>query len=134
MRRFVVLLSLFSVLTCGCVSFLVGAAGIVTGYVAFKDTVAGNLDGTFDEVWQGIITVMESRTEIIEENSMGGIVKAKYGNNDIIVKVITFTDNAYKIKVTCRKMYKMASNLELAQDLFTRMIKSITRIQAEAGK
>lgn len=134
MKKIFLALSLCTILTTGCVPLLIGAAGVVTGYVAFKDTVAGNIDGTFDDIWYSVKTVLENRTEIISEDTTLGIIKAKYANNNIVVKIIAFTDNAYKLKVTCRKSYIVEANLDLAQDLFTRIIKEIAHAQAAAVK
>lgn len=134
MRKNVIALILIALLSAGCVPMLIGAAGVVTGYVAFKDSVAGNIDGTFNDIWSGVKTVMENHTEIIKEDDLRGTVRSSFQDNDVTVKVIAFTDNAYKLKVTCRRMYKMAANLELAQDLFTRIIKEIVSIQTANQK
>lgn len=129
MRNFFLCILLVAcvVFNLGCVPVIAGAAGIVTSYVAFNDSVAGNLDTTFDDLWNVSRNVIIQRAEIINEEPDKGILRAKDGNNDITIKIIAFTDNAYKLKVSCRKGYKVAANLEMAQDIFTRIIRTLPK-------
>lgn len=117
-------------LSSGCIPVLAGAAGIVTSYVAFNDSVAGNLDTRFDDLWNVSRNVVLQRAEIVSEEPDSGIIRAKNGNNDITIKIIAFTDNAYKLKVSCRKGYKVAANLEMAQDIFTRIVRSLPKLDS----
>lgn len=119
---------LFIVINSGCIPVLAGAAGVATSYVAFNDTAAGNLDTTFDDLWNESRNALIQRAEIINENPDLGIIRARSGNNDITLKIIAFTDNAYKLKVSCRRGYKLAANLELAQDIFTRIVRALPRV------
>ena len=113
-----------AMLSGGCIPFLIGA-GVVTGYVAFKDSAAGNLDTTFDDLWSASVSVLEREVdEIILEDTATGLIKAQKGPNEISVRIIEFTPYAYKLKVTARRQYALA-NLELAQDIFTRIVRQV---------
>lgn len=128
-KYFVLTLMFFSFINSGCVPVIAGAAGIATSYVAFNDSVAGNLDTTFDDLWNVSRNVLLNRSEIVSEEVDSGVIKARNGNNDITVKIIAFTDNAYKLKVSCRRSYRMAANLEMAQDIFTRIVRALPRLE-----
>jgi hypothetical protein len=124
--RGMVFMAAAALLLNGCLllPFLVGA-GVVTGYVAFKDSAAGNLDTTFDDLWNAAISVLEREAdEIVLEDTTQGIIKAEKGTSEITVRVIEFTSYAYKLRVTARRQYALA-NLELAQDIFTRIVRQV---------
>jgi len=112
-------------LVSGCVPVLIGT-GLVTGYVAIRDTASGNLEASFDELWSTSLRVIAEKGEIIDQNQDTGMIKAKYEKNDIAVRIKELTKHSYNLKVTCRK-FIMVANLNLAQELFTEIIRRLSK-------
>jgi hypothetical protein len=129
MRRFRVV---FSILSClyfaGCVPVLVAGVGVVTGYVAFKDTAAGNIEAAYDDIWEAAVDILQTRAKIVSQDKERGIFKAT-AQGDVIsitVKVIPLAQNSYKLKVTARRRVAVA-DLETAQNIFTAIVRAISQ-------
>lgn len=117
----------------GCVPVLVGV-GVVTGYVAFKDTAAGNVDATFDDIWEAVLDVAESRTDIESKDKDRGVLKAtvKDGLISLTVKVVPLSEHSYKLKVTARRRMAVA-DLETAQAIFTAIVRALPQQDPDGG-
>ncbi|MCD6540183.1 MAG: DUF3568 family protein [Candidatus Omnitrophica bacterium] len=107
----------------GCVPILIGT-GVVTGYLATKDSVSGNIEASFDKLWEVSLKVVAKRAEITDRDKDSGLIKAKKGKDQITVKIKELTEHSYNLKVTCRKALALA-NLKLAQDIFTKIIRNL---------
>ena len=123
----IIYLVLSSILLSGCIPILIGA-GVVTGYLATKDTVSGNIDTSLNRLWETSLRVLSDKAEITEQNKDSGVIKARQGPNDIAVKIKELTESTYNLKVTARKATALA-NLTLAQELFMKIIRNIDKIQ-----
>lgn len=117
-------LFLSSMLVSGCVPVLIGT-GLVTGYAAIRDTASGNVEASFDELWSTSLRVLGEKAEIVDQNQEVGLIKAKYGKNDIAVRIKELTEHSYNLKVTCRKFMAVA-NLSLAQEFFTKIVRTLS--------
>jgi len=131
--RFVVL-SASILVFCGCVPLLVAGVGVVTGYVAFKDTAAGNVEASFDDVWRSAVGVLEERATIGEQDKDRGTVKAvlEDGLVDVYVKIVPLAKNSYKLKVTARRRFAVA-DLEAAQNVFTAIIRDLPKADSDGS-
>lgn len=109
----------------GCVPVLLGT-GVVTGYLTTKDSVSGNIEASFDRVWEVSLSVVSNKAEVLDKNRAGGIIKAKRGKDEIVVKIRELTEHTCSLTVTCRKSVVLA-NLKLAQDIFTKIIRNLGR-------
>ena len=114
------------ILLTGCwVPIILVGAGIVTGFYTTRDTASGNIETTFDELWNTALKVIGERADITDQNSQAGLIRAKYLNNDIVVKIRELTEHSYNLKVTCRKATALA-NLKMAQELFTKIVRNLS--------
>ncbi|RKY28164.1 MAG: hypothetical protein DRP61_02385 [Candidatus Omnitrophota bacterium] len=107
----------------GCVPVLIGT-GVVTGYLATKDSASGNIETSFDKLWEVSLRVVSKRAEITDRDKDLGLIKAKKGKDQITVKIKELTEHSYNLKVTCRKALALA-NLKLAQDIFTKIVRNL---------
>ena len=116
---------ILSVFLSGCwVPIVLVGAGIMTGFYTTRDTASGNIEVTFDELWNTALKVIGSKADITDQNSQAGLIRAKYLNNDIVVKIKELTEHSHSLKVTCRKVTALA-NLKLAQELFTKIVRNL---------
>ncbi|HEC69303.1 MAG TPA: DUF3568 family protein [Candidatus Omnitrophica bacterium] len=127
MRKNLFLLSvcfwMLSLSSIGCVPVLIGT-GVVTGYLATKDSASGNIETSFDKLWEVSLRVVSKRAEITDRDKDLGLIKAKKGKDQITVKIKELTEHSYNLKVTCRKALALA-NLKLAQDIFTKIVRNL---------
>ena len=107
----------------GCVPVLIGT-GIVTGYLVTKDSVSGNLENSFENIWSTSLQVVNDKAEIIDQNRDAGLIKAKRGKDSITVKITELTEHSYNLRVKSRKALAIA-NLSLAQEVFTAIVRNL---------
>ena len=116
---------MLSVSFIGCVPVLIGT-GVVTGYLATKDSVSGNIETSFDKLWEVSLRVVSKRAEITDKDKDLGLIKAKKGKDQITIKIKELTEHSYSLKVTCRKALALA-NLKLAQEIFTKIVRNLSK-------
>jgi hypothetical protein len=134
MKRLILLLSLAPIFFGGCVPVLVAGVGVVTGYVAFKDTTAGNVEASFDDVWDATVDVLKMRTVIDMQDKERGIAKGtlKGDQTSITVKIVPLAQNLYKLKVTARRGLAVP-DLEAAQNIFTAIIRAMPQQEPDGS-
>lgn len=111
---------------CGCIPLVFIGAGAVTGYLVTKDSVSGNIESSFDNLWQTALSVLSSQAEIMDKDKQRGVIQARAGRNSITVKITELTENSYNLKVSSRKSLAIA-NFSLAQKIFTKIIRNLNR-------
>ena len=111
------------ILLSGCVPLLIGT-GIVTGFLVTKDTVSGNFEVSYDKLWTTALTAVQEKSDIFEQDKTAGIIKAKRGRDEIVVKVKELTETSQNLRVTARKALALA-NLTLAQEVFNKIVRNI---------
>jgi hypothetical protein len=106
---------------CGCVPLLIGAvAGGVTVYAVSKDTVQGDTDRDYEDLWSSALNVAASQGVIKQESKAGGYIYAEGNSGRVWIKMVRLTRIATRMRVSCRKMH--LPNLALAQDIFTKIL------------
>ena len=108
----------------GCVAPLIIGGILVTGYAIAKDTVSGNVDATFDQLWDSSLKVVSDTAEISSQNLETGVIKGFRGNDTITVKIRELTRHTHNLRVSCRKSLAF-TNLSLAQQIFTEIINNL---------
>lgn len=119
----VVFLLVASLFLSGCAPLLIGS-GLVAGYLATKDSVSGNIETSFERLWNKSLYVLKERGEIVDYKRALGWIKARYKGNAVTVNIKELTEHSYKLHVRARKAVAIA-NLELAQEVFTKIIRNL---------
>lgn len=123
---FYLLFSLLLTNICGCAPLLIGvAAGGVGIYAAGKDTIQGEIDKSYDALWNAAVTVSKIRGAIKQQDGLKGYIELKVDASRASIKLIRLTRSTVRLKISARK-YHMP-DLALAQELFT-------KITEEAGR
>ena len=104
----------------GCAPLIVGAAvGAVGGYAISKDTVQGETDKAYDELWSSALRVSRIRGTIKQEDSVRGNIQLEAEASRVQIRLIRLTHATTRLKVSARKYH--LPNLSLAQDIFVKI-------------
>lgn len=124
-RTFLSVLALFLLpVVSGCAPLIVGAAaGGLGAYAVSKDTVQGDTDKAYEAVWDSALAVASSNGLIQQENAAAGTIEAGVQSTKVWIKLIRLTQATTRVKVSARKYH--FPNMELAQDIFTKIITGV---------
>ncbi|MCX5702609.1 MAG: hypothetical protein NTW64_06540 [Candidatus Omnitrophica bacterium] len=114
---FLCFLLLFNFL--GCVPILVGA-GALGGYAVSRDTIQGETDIPYDNLWSSALKVSRIRGTIRQEDVSGGYLKLAVESGFIWIRLIKITQATTRLKVSARKYH--FPNISLAQDMYLKIM------------
>lgn len=123
MGRLLLILTLLSSVcfSAGCVPLICAAAGGAGVYAASKDTIQGETDVAYEDLWSSALVVARVRGTVQKQDFNQGKIEAIEGKSvRIWVTLEKLTQSTTRLKVASRK-YKMP-NLELAQTVYTKII------------
>lgn len=107
----------------GCVYLIVGGVSAVGGYSISQDTIQGESDASFDEVWDAAIHILSIMGRIESESSELGEVVAIVNGARITVHVIQLTSETVRLKIRGRKsLFPSISN---AQNVFMKIMNRV---------
>jgi len=109
----------------GCVPVFLMAVGGVGVYSISKDTIQGDTDTSYEELWDSALKVARIRGTVKEEDFNRGYIEIDAKPNKIWIQFVRVTVAATKIKVSARK-YKLP-NIDLAQEVFIKIIEEAKR-------
>jgi hypothetical protein len=114
-------LSLLFLNIAGCAPLIIGAAvGAVGGYAVSKDTVQGETDKPYEDLWNAALTVSKIRGTLIAENYPSGTIELDVKPTKVWIRLIRLTQATTRIRISARRYH--FPNLELAQDLFVKIM------------
>ncbi|MFH1457939.1 MAG: DUF3568 family protein [Candidatus Omnitrophota bacterium] len=125
--RKAVFLSLFLFLALihmtGCVFVLGGAAGALGAYGLSKDSMEGDTDTPYENLWSAATLVSRARGTVKKEDKLQGLIEFEAESSRVWVQLTRITQNTTRLKVSARK-YRFP-NLSLAQDLYAKIIEQV---------
>lgn len=106
----------------GCIGALIigGAAGALGAYAVGKDTVQGETDKPYDNLWNAALTISRIRGAIKQEDRQRGYIELGADSSKVSIRLIKLTRATTRLKVTSRKHH--LPNLDLAQDIFAKIM------------
>jgi hypothetical protein len=122
MKKLLVASLLFSLVifnSLGCVPILVGA-GAMGGYAVTKDTISGETDIPYDDLWSSALKVSRIRGTIRQEGVTEGYIKLAVESGFVWIKLIKLTQATTRLKVSARKYH--FPNISLAQDMYLKIM------------
>ena len=123
--RILAFLILVSFSTSGCIWILFGGAAAAGGYAISQDTIQGETEKSFDEVWEAVSDVMTMMGTIESESYELGQVKGIVNGARITVSILQLTPSTVRIKVKGRKfIFPSISN---AQTVFIKVMNKVNR-------
>lgn len=104
----------------GCAPLIIGGAvGALGGYVVSKDTIQGETDKSYGNLWQAAVTVSNIRGEIKYENKIKGYIELEAESSKVYIRLIRLTGSTTRLRVSARKYH--LPNMNLAQDIFVKI-------------
>lgn len=104
----------------GCWFIVGGAVGALGGYAISKDTVQGETDKPYDNLWDAALTISKIRGAIKQEDISRGYIELEADSSRVWIRVIRLTRSVNRLRVSSRKFH--LPNLSLAQDIFTKIM------------
>lgn len=114
---FILLVSL-----CGCAAVLIGA-GAIGGYAISKDSVTGEIDANFEQVWDKSIKAANDMGAVNLENKKQGRIEAEIKMSKVVISIDELNKNTTRLTVGARK--NLLPNTNLASKVFLKIYKSI---------
>lgn len=108
----------------GCAPLIIGGAvGALGAYAISKDTIQGDTDKSYDELWASAVVAANSKGTLKQEDKSQGYIELTDKSNRVYIKLVRLTRATVRIKVSARKHH--FPNLGLAQELYTKIIEGI---------
>jgi len=109
---------------CGCAPLIIGAAaGGLGAYAISKDTVQGDSDKDFDLLWESAINVSRQYGITQQENISTGYIELTVDSSKVWIRLVRLTRATTRVRISARKFH--FPNMELAQDLFVKIITGV---------
>ena len=108
----------------GCPLFLLGA-GAAGGYSISKDEIEGTLEKPLDRVWKASREVIMYEGFIRREDRPHGMIESQVGKSEVKIEVRQIAERTVRVRVKARKGYKLVPDLELANELYNKILKKI---------
>jgi hypothetical protein len=96
------------------------AVGVLGGYAISRDTIQGETDKDFDQLWNSTMNVLDMMDASEIDDTLRGTVKAKIGKSSVVITIEQLTPNTARVKVKCRK--NLLPNLALSEKLYVRIV------------
>ena len=123
-----VLIPVLTMAASGCAPLLLMTVGGVGVYAVSKDTIQGDTDTPYESLWDAALKVARIRGTILEEDFNRGYIHVDANPNIIKIQFQRLTAASTKIRVSCRKYKKVFPNIELAEQVFIKILE-----EAKAG-
>jgi len=117
-----VLVPLLAVSVCGCAPLLLMTVGGVGVYAISKDTIQGDTDTPYESLWDAALRVARVRGTVLEEDFNRGFIHLDANPNKITIQFQRLTSATTKMRVSARKYKKMFPNIELAEQVFIKIL------------
>ncbi|KPK97767.1 MAG: hypothetical protein AMJ95_07165 [Omnitrophica WOR_2 bacterium SM23_72] len=122
---FLFFISLALVQMTGCVFVLGGAAGALGAYSLSKDSMEGDTDTPYENLWSAAILISRARGTVKKEDKLQGLIELETDSSRVWIQLMRVTQYTTRLKVAARK-YRFP-NLALAQDLYAKIIEQVKR-------
>lgn len=117
-----VLVPFLAIAISGCAPLLLMTVGGVGVYAISKDTIQGDTDASYESLWGAALKVSRIRGTILEEDFNRGFIHVDANPNIIKIQFQRLTAATTKMRVSVRKYKKMFPNIELAEQVFIKIL------------
>jgi len=105
----------------GCVPLIVGGAvGALGGYAASKDSIQGETDKPYENLWNAALTVARIRGNIKQESYARGYIELETDTGQVWIRLIRLTRATTRLRISARRYH--LPNLGLAEELFVKIM------------
>jgi hypothetical protein len=105
----------------GCVPLIIGAAaGGLGAYAVSKDTIEGDTDTPYENLWDAAVELSKVRGTVKVQDFTKGTIEFEARPSKVWIRFTRLTQATTRVRISSRKNH--LPNLELAQDVFVRLI------------
>ena len=104
----------------GCFYIVLGGVAAAGGYAVSQDTIQGEIDEDFEDVWEAAIDIVSILGSITSQSHELGRISSLVNGAKVTVTVSQLTASADRIKVKARKAF--FPNITTAQNVYTKII------------
>lgn len=112
------------VLFSGCPLFLLGA-GAAGGYAVSKDQIEGILEKKLDSVYKASRETLMYEGFIRSEDKPHGTIEGEVKKSIVNIEVNQMSERTVRLRVKARKAAKLLPDIELANELYNKIIKKL---------
>lgn len=119
------LLIFFSISASGCFYLVFGGAAAAGGYAISRDTIQGEVDRDFSQLWDTANDVIGIMGRIEIQNQETGEIVAIVQGSRVTVHLIQLTPSTIRLKVKARKAG--FPRMGLAQDIYLKITSQVDK-------
>lgn len=113
----------FSTLLSGCVYLVLGSVAAVGGYAVSPDTIQGESEKDYDEVWDAAVEVTSIMGTVDYKSDKVGEISALISGARIRIDVSQLTPSMVRLKVKARKSF--FPSISTAQDVYVKIMRRL---------
>lgn len=119
----IVFLLLMSMSPSGCVYLVLGGVAAVGGYTVSPDTIQGETEKDYDEVWDVAVDVTSIMGKIDYKSDKIGEISALVNGSRIRIDLSQLTPTMVRIKVKARRSF--FPSISVAQDVYVKIMRRL---------
>lgn len=112
-----------SVSLSGCFYLVLGAAAAAGGYAISSDTIQGETEKDFQEVWDSSVEIASIMGMVGSKSHELGKISAVVDGAKINIQILQLTSSTTRLKVRARK--GLFPNISTAQNIFVKIMNRI---------
>jgi len=120
---FVIFILFLSVSVSGCFYLVLGGVAAVGGYAVSPDTIQGETEKDYDEVWDAAVDVASIMGKVDYKSDKIGEISALINGARIRIDVSQLTPSMARIKVKARKSF--FPSISTAQDVYVKIMRRL---------
>ena len=107
----------------GCFYVVLGGVAAAGGYAVSKDTIQGETEKDFHDVWDAAVEIVSIMGTVSSESRDLGKIQAMVNGAKVTVNVIQLTPSATRLKVKARK--SLFPSITNAQNIFVKIMNRV---------
>ncbi|HOW35509.1 MAG TPA: DUF3568 family protein [Candidatus Omnitrophota bacterium] len=119
----VVALVFLGVSLSGCFYLVLGAAAAAGGYAISSDTIQGETEKDFQEVWDSSVEIASIMGMVSSKSPELGKISATIDGAKVNIQVLQLTTSTTRLKVKARK--GLFPNISTAQNIFVKIMNRV---------
>jgi len=120
---FIAVLMLMSVSLNGCIYFILGGVAAVGGYAVSPDTIQGETDKEYSDVWDAALQVANVMGKVDFKSDKIGEISALISGAKVKISITQITHSFVRIKVKARKSF--FPSISTAQDVYVKIMRQL---------
>ncbi len=109
----------------GCFFLIASTVGAVGGYAITRDTIQGEYDVSYKEIWRASLDVCDMLGTVSSRDSSTGVLEALVDKAKVKIEIVQITPEAVRLKVKARK--GLFPRLGTAEKVFVKIVQQLVK-------